>query len=273
VGPLLVTAPYLSHGGLSADTEEAAASLVDAARALAAQHGARYVEVRSLTRAGHGLVRKDAYCTYRLPLHRDPDTAWQRCENRARTAVRKAMRSGLSVERGHALVRPLAAILGRHMHSLGTPFHGEAFYRHILEEFGDRAEVFMLRDGDRFIGGGLTTRGKDTLAWPYGGCLKRFRHLAGMNLLTWEIIRYGCEQGMADLDFGRSRWNSGTALFKEQWGARPEPLFYEFHVPNGGAVPDWDPSNPRFRLPIALWRRLPAPAASRLGPLLIKCIP
>jgi FemAB-related protein (PEP-CTERM system-associated) len=272
-GRLLVTAPYLSHGGLCAETDEGSRCLVQAARALGNRHGARYVEIRSLNRVDPGLRCKDTYCTYLLPLHRRPDTIWARFENRARTAVRKATGSGLVIERGRHLVRPLAEVLSRHMRSLGTPFHGEVFYRNILAEFADRAEIFMVRYQNRFIGGGLTVAFRDTLVWPYGGCLRDYRHLAGMNLLTWEVIRYGCEQGMASLDFGRSRWDSGTALFKRQWTAEPMPLFYEYHLADGAEMPDMDPTNPRFRVPIAVWKRLPLPVTKAVGPHVIKGIP
>jgi len=159
------------------------------------------------------------------------------------------------------------------MRDLGTPFHREIFYRNILAEFSDRAEIFMVRYRDRFIGGGLTVISKDTLTWPYGGCLKDYRHLAGMNLLTWDIIRYACEQGMACLDFGRSRWDSGTALFKQQWKAEPLPLFYEYDLADGVELPDMDPTNPSFRLPIAVWKRLPLAVTTAFGPCLIKGIP
>jgi FemAB-related protein (PEP-CTERM system-associated) len=272
-GRILVTAPYLSHGGLCAETDEGSRCLVGAARALGSRCGARYMEIRGLSKTDSGLRCKETYCTYVLRLHRKPDTIWARTENRARTAVRKATAAGLAIEQGHHLVAPFAETLSRHMRSLGTPFHGEAFYRNILSEFSDRAEIFMVRYRGRFIGGGLTVISKDTLVWPYGGCLKEYRHLASMNLLTWAIIRYGCERGLLCLDFGRSRWGSGTALFKRQWGAEPMPLFYEYHLADGAEMPDMDPTNPRFRLPIAVWRRLPCLVTNTLGPHVIKGIP
>jgi serine/alanine adding enzyme len=97
--------------------------------------------------------------------------------------------------------------------------------------------------------------------------------MATMSLLTWEIIRNGCEKGFKYFDFGRSRWDSGTALFKRQWGAQPSPLFYEYYLPGGGSLPDQDPTNPKFRLAIALWKRLPVFAAKALGPFIVRDIP
>ena len=271
-GRFLATAPYLSYGGLLAKDSTTAGVLVDAARELAMEERAKYVEIRGFHKINHGLQLKDKYCTYLLPLDSDPEVVWTRLEHRARKAVRKAMKCGLAVERGSHFLGDFVEVVSRLMRDLGTPFHGEPFYRNILEEFADRAEIFMVRHRDGFIGGGLTVVFKETLVWPYGGCLKAYRGLAGMNLLTWEIIRYGCQRGAAYLDFGRSQWDSGTALFKRQWGAQPVPLFYEYYLGDGAKMPDVDPTNPRYRLLIAAWRRLPLCLTKAIGHFVIRNI-
>ena len=273
LGRTLVTAPFLSHGGLCADADDAAALLVDAARALRARCRAQYLEIKGTGRAGYGLVLKDKYCTYTLALDPDPAVVARACERQARWAVRKAERSGLTVERGNHLVGEVAAILTQHMRDLGTPFHGETFYRNILGRFGHQAQVFAVQFRDQVIGGGLTVSFNRILSWVYGGCLTAHRDRATMSLLAWEIIRYGCAEGMSHLDFGRSRWDSGTALFKQQWRARATPLYYEYDLAHGTSVPDMDPTNARFRLPIAAWKHLPVAVAKVVGPHLINGIP
>lgn len=272
-GRFLTTAPYLSYGGLLAEDEEAARALVEAAKELAYEQKARYVEIRGLNKVGHGLQLKEKYCMYLLSLAPDPEAVWRGLEKRARSAVRRAINSGVTVEWGAHLMSDFVEILCRLMRDLGTPFHGEPLYRNILDEFSGQAEIFMARYQGRLIGAGLTVTTGKTLAWPYGGCLKIYRDLAAMSLLTWEIIRYGCQRGSTSLDLGRSQWNSGTALFKRQWGARPFPLFYEYHMTDGVTMPDMDPTNPRFRFALAVWKRLPVFAARALGPLIISDIP
>jgi FemAB-related protein (PEP-CTERM system-associated) len=272
-GSFLVTAPYLSSGGLLAQTPEARRVLVDEARRLAGQLGVRYVELRNHEAIGCDLVRSERYCRYLLPLEADPDALWARFEPRARKAVRKGLKAGLSVEQGAHHVTALTELLNRHMRSLGTPFHGPAFYHQILTEFGKEAEVFVVRRDHQAIGAGIVIFGLGSLVWPYGGCLAAHRALAPMSLLTWRIIQFGCEQGARLLDLGRSRWGSGTALFKRQWGARAVPLYYEFHVAPGREVPYQDPANPRYALPIAIWKRLPLCVTRWLGPRIIRAIP
>jgi FemAB-related protein (PEP-CTERM system-associated) len=272
-GRFLTTAPYIGDGGLLADDVETAGNLVDAAQKVAAREMAKYVEIRGRQRVNHGLQPKEKYCIYCLSLDADPGVVWDRLEKRARTAVRKATKCGLAVEWGSHLLSDFVDVESRLMRDLGTPCHREQFYRNILEEFAGRAEICMVRYRERFIGGGLIVAFKKTIAWQAGGCLRAYRDMAGMNLLTWEIIRHGCQEGAAFLDFGRSQWDSGTALFKRQWGARPLPLFYEYHLARGKRMADMDPNNPKFRLPIEIWKRLPMFVARTLGPMIIKDIP
>jgi FemAB-related protein (PEP-CTERM system-associated) len=272
-GSFLVAAPYLSSGGLLAETPAAGRALVDEARRLAGQLGVRHVELRNHEPIGCGLVHTERYCRYLLPLEADPEALWARFEPRARKAVRKGLRAGLAVEHGAHHVTALSELTSRHMRSLGTPFHGLAFYRQILSEFGDEAEVFVVRREHQIIGAGIVILGLGSVLWPYGGCLARHRRFEPMSLLTWRIIQFGCARGARLLDLGRSRWGSGTALFKRQWGARAVPLHYEFHLAPRRGVPYQDPANPRYALPIAIWKRLPLAVTRWLGPRIIRDIP
>ncbi|GBD42108.1 hypothetical protein HRbin39_01497 [bacterium HR39] len=52
------------------------------------------------------------------------------------------------------------------------------------------------------------------------------------------------------------------------WGFEPQPLTYGFFVPGGGRPPEVNPLNPKYRLFVEGWKRLPRAVADRLGPLL-----
>jgi serine/alanine adding enzyme len=273
-GRLLATAPYLSYGGLLADDERAAQALVQAARRMASEQRAQSVEIRGLSRINQGLLLKDEYCTFLLSLSVGPEALWRQFDGgRARTAIRKALKVGLVVEGGHHLRAIFADVMSRHMRDLGTPFHGTRFYQHIAEEFPQQSEILMARHGDRYVGGILLISFKDTVYWYCGVGLREYKSLAPVSLLIWEAIRSACERGFAYFDFGRSRWDSGTFLFKRQWRAQPVPLYYEYHLMSDGNLPDMDPTNASFRWAIAFWKRLPVFAAKALGPLIIKDIP
>jgi serine/alanine adding enzyme len=273
-GKFLVTAPYLSYGGMLANNEGASCALTEAAQELALEQKVRYIEIRGLSRVDQGLLLKDKYCTFLLPLSAGPDVLWQGFEGgRARKTIRKAVKSGISLERGHHLMPIYADIMSRHMRDLGTPYHRIPFYQCIVEAFPQEAEILMARYGDQYIGGILLVTYKETVYDCYAAALREYKSLGAASLLIWEAIRSACDRGLKYFDFGRSRWDSGTFFFKRQWRAHPVPLFYEYHLLGGTNVPDVDPTNARFRRAIALWKRLPVFAANALGPLLIKDIP
>ena len=272
-GRILATAPYLSFGGILADNAETARDLIDAANQIALAERAGYLEIRGMTRADQRLSLKAKYCTAILQLSPDPDELWKKFESRARKGVRKAIKSNLQVERGHHLVEVFAEVISQHKQELGTPFHRANFYRQILAEFPTQAEILMIHRDQHYLGGILLVGAKDTVLPLYGGVLKQYHSYSAMSQLIWETIRYGCEHGFSYLDLGRSQWESGTLMFKRQWGAVAYPLFYEYYLPKGGNVPDADPMNPRYHLASAIWRRLPLFAAKALGPFIIRDIP
>ena len=68
----------------------------------------------------------------------------------------------------------------------------------------------------------------------------------------------------------RSKAGTGSFAFKKNWGFTPAPLAYRYRVAPGGSIPDHNPLNPKYRLFIAAWKRLPVPVANLLGPPIVR---
>jgi hypothetical protein len=83
-------------------------------------------------------------------------------------------------------------------------------------------------------------------------------------------MRRACERGVKVFDYGRSKQGSGSFAFKKNWGFEPAPLHYEYRLYRGGAIPQHNPANPKYRAFIAMWRRLPIGLANRLGPAIVR---
>ena len=83
-------------------------------------------------------------------------------------------------------------------------------------------------------------------------------------------MRHATRRGARLFDFGRSKVGTGAFAFKKNWGFEPRPLAYRFHLREGAAIPEHNPLNPKYRLMIALWKRLPLPVAGLLGPRLVR---
>ena len=78
------------------------------------------------------------------------------------------------------------------------------------------------------------------------------------------------ERGLRVFDYGRSKRGTGSFDFKKNWGFEPTPLHYEYRLFRGGEVPQNNPSNPKYRAMIAVWRRLPRPVVNAIGPAIVR---
>jgi len=92
-------------------------------------------------------------------------------------------------------------------------------------------------------------------------------------LLYWEAIADAADRGLREFCMGRSTEGSGPHRFKTQWGATPTRLRWEYVLPEGGEMPGLNPDNPKFRLAVRIWQRLPLPLTRWLGPPIVRHLP
>ncbi len=88
--------------------------------------------------------------------------------------------------------------------------------------------------------------------------------------MYWEVMRRAAERGFRMFDFGRSKVGTGAFSFKKNWGFEPEPWTYEYKLRRIDDIPDINPLNPKYRLFINAWKRLPVPIANIVGPLIVR---
>jgi hypothetical protein len=92
--------------------------------------------------------------------------------------------------------------------------------------------------------------------------------------LYWNLLSHFGKKGYRLFDFGRSSVGSGTYGFKEQWGAKPERLYWDTWLANGGnELPERNPENPRYKLAIRVWQKLPLYVTKLIGPRIVRCLP
>jgi hypothetical protein len=84
-------------------------------------------------------------------------------------------------------------------------------------------------------------------------------------MLYWEALQRTIAPGLRRFDFGRGQWNPSTHRFKEQWGARPVPLFDQYALERAGRIPTLEKQKGGYVLAMSLWKRLPLPLARVLG--------
>ena len=156
------------------------------------------------------------------------------------------------------------------MRNLGTPVFGKAFFRALAETFGRDLDIVTCTLNSAAVSSVMNFYFRDQVLPYFGGGTDAARECAGNDFMYWEVMRRAAERGYRLFDFGRSKTGTGAFAFKKNWGFVPEPLSYEYRLRKLARVPEVNPLNPKYRLFIAAWKRLPMPVANLIGPLVAR---
>ena len=272
-GRALISLPFVNYGGVLADDRGSADALLSAATAFAASKRCKYVELRHTVQQFSELPCRRHKVAMVLKLQA-PDAMWNGFDRKVRNQIRKAEKSGLTHEMGGAeLIADFYAVFARNMRDLGTPVYGRAFFEQMLAAFPDRTRIHIVRSGSIAAAAGFTFRTRSTLEIPWASSVRDLNALCPNHLLYWTVLKSAALEGCGIFDFGRSTPDEGTYKFKEQWGAQPVPLCWEYGLASAADLPNASPANPKFRLAIAAWKKLPLGVATRVGPLIVRSIP
>ncbi len=269
-GHTLISMPYAVYGGIVADDAEAAAALDLAARELAAKLGVGHLEYRDRDAPAHpDWPGTDLYATFRKPLDPEVEKNMLAIPRKQRAMVRKGIKAGLRSEVEHDLARFYPAFC-ESWHRLGTPVFPRRYFQLLLEEFGDTVDIVTVTQDEKVVCCVMNFYFRDEV-WPYfAGITASARALAGSDFMYWEVMRLAVERGVRLFDFGRSKKGTGSWDFKHNWGFEPQPLHYGYHLVRAAAVPEHNPNNPKYKLFIKAWQRMPLPLANFIGPSIIR---
>jgi FemAB-related protein (PEP-CTERM system-associated) len=273
-GHFFVSLPFVNYGGLLADSPEIASRLWDHAVGLARERGAAYVEARH--RMPHPFIpqRRQHKVTMLLELAPTVEAQWKVFGPKLRNQIRKAELSGLTARVGG--ITDLAAfyeVFAGNMRDLGTPVYSQRFFAEVLHTFPDAAQVVLVQSGATVVGAAIALVFRNTVEVPWAASRREALPMCPNNRLYWELIQHAIKAGYRTFDFGRSTPGGGTYKFKQQWGAVPMPLDWEYWTIHGRELPDLSPQNPKFKSAVALWKRLPLQLTNRLGPSIVRNIP
>jgi FemAB-related protein (PEP-CTERM system-associated) len=269
-GNTLVSVPFCVYGGPLAADPETAAALTAHAASLLRQTGASAVEFRHREPVeDEWLTRPDLYVTFRKAIGPDDDKNLKAIPRKQRAMVRKGIQYGLTSVCGQE-VDLLHRIYAESVRNLGTPVFSRRYFRILVEAFKDCSDVITIMDGETPIAAVLNFYFRDEVLPYYGGGTAAARHRAGNDFMYWEVMRRAAARGYRLFDFGRSKIGTGAYAFKHNWGFVPEPLPYRYLLRAGAEIPDVNPLNPKYRLFIAAWKRLPLPVANLIGPHIVR---
>jgi FemAB-related protein (PEP-CTERM system-associated) len=272
-GKRLISTPFGPYGGTLSDDENIKDALLSEAKKLTLENKLDYLELRYPHPPDLDLPQQTLHFTMVLELNNDSEVVWKKLDKKVRNSTRKAMKSGLifSLDREH--LHDFYNLYAFNMRELGTPVHKYGFFLNLLDEFPEKVYLANVHLENKIIAGAIILTFKDTMISGWAASDSRFLNMNPNNILYWETIKYGCENGYKYFDFGRSVKGSGTYNFKKKWATIPKQLYYSFYLNKAREIPRVDPHNPKYEKSIKRWRRLPFWITKILGPRIRKHVP
>ena len=209
-----------------------------------------------------------------LQLPKSSNELWSRFKPKLRSQIKRPQKEGLNAEIGREdLLGHFYNVFKLNMHRLGSPVHDRRWFEYLLQAYGERARVGVVRlkNGASVAGGIILTLGRKSCV-PWASSLREYNSLAPNMLLYYQFLAWSAENGFNQFDFGRSTPGEGTYRFKEQWGSAPHPLhWYKFGF-NGVPAPEMASKSSARDKVAFIWSKLPMPITTFLGPKLRKYI-
>lgn len=295
-GNSLTSIPYFDHAGILAENLPVEKELLQKAVELAKELGSTNIELRHLQPLaqfdtdgssnpkagiegsrhlfpGWRLTASFEKVRMLLDLPDNTERLMKSFKSKLRSQIRKPMKEGLTVKRGKAeLLADFYNVFSVNMRDLGSPVHSRRLFVKVLQEFPETARLFVVYHKECPIACSLVLGFKDVLSNPWASSLRSYSHLAPNMLLYWSMLEFGCETGYRVFDFGRSTPNESTYKFKEQWGARPHPLYWYRLSRNGIDGSSLHPEKQKMTKAIEYWKKLPVPLTQVIGPYIRKYI-
>jgi CelD/BcsL family acetyltransferase involved in cellulose biosynthesis len=193
---------------------------------------------------GLGGAAPHLYWRHVLALEADPDAVERRARDGIRRGAEKARREGLTFERGTdtAALDVFYDMHARTRRRQGVPVQPKRFIRDLAGLFaaGLGFVALVRARGGTAVAGAVFLRAGAHLTYKYGASDRAALAMRPNNLLFQDVIRWACEEGFRELDFGRTDLDhDGLRQFKLGWGTEESPLHYTYaglDVPRAASI-------------------------------------
>lgn len=267
-GRALVSSGFAVGGGILAEDEATAQLLAEAGWALADQLGYPEAELRGGPVPEGWARREGVYANFARPLAADEADELKAVPRKQRAEIRKALASDLEVSTGSGAAQRAAhyRVYAASVRNLGTPVFPRALFDAVLDGFGEDADILTVSLRGEPVASVLSLYFGGAVMPYWGGGTFAARALRANERMYFALMEHARSRGCDRFDFGRSKLGTGPFAYKKNWGFEPEPLVYAGRTAEGAAPRETNPDSPKYRLQVALWRRLPLWLANRIGP-------
>jgi len=268
-GDALVSAGFGTGGGILGEGGE---PLADAAWALAERLGCASAELRGGPVPQGWAISEGTYANFDRDLPGDAETLLESIARRQRAEVKRGLDFALETSAGSDARHRDAhfRVYGESVRNLGTPIFPKALFAAALDAFGDEADIVAVWKDGKPLATLLNFYFKGVCQPFWGGGTFAARQWRANDLIYYEVMRRAIERGCTRADFGRSKVGTGPWQRKRIWGFAETPIVYAVRTADGAAPREINPLNPKYRLKIAAWQKLPLWLANRAGPLIAR---
>ncbi|MBK5187118.1 MAG: FemAB family PEP-CTERM system-associated protein [Gemmatimonadaceae bacterium] len=270
-GHFLVSMPFLNYGG-PLGSDEAVVALVARASDIARDSGAKLLELRSRNPLPIDLPVSHRKITVLLDLPGSEPALMKQLDAKLRSQVRRPQKEGVTVKFGADQVAPFFEVFAHHMRDLGTPTQPRLLFDTIAAIFPDDAWFGCAWYQERPVACGCAFQWGAEVEMTWASSLNAHKRIAPNMLLYYRFMERAIDAGVTTFNFGRTSPGSGTHRFKSQWGARDEQLWWYDRAESGEAKTP-SPTDSGYSWGPRIWKQLPTPVATMLGPRIVRCIP
>lgn len=268
-GNALISTPFCVYGGILAASAAARTALEDAACKLARDLQVDYLEMRNRQPVRSDWPSKSLYATFRKEVSGDDEKNMLAIPKKQRAMIRKGMRNDLTFD-FHSDLPRFYRIYAESVRNLGTPVFPMALFKTLTEVFRDSIDICSVQSGGEEVASVMSCYFRDEVLPYFGGSTLAARAVAANDFMYWQVMSQAVRKGVRLFDFGRSKRDTGPYRFKKHWGFEPQTLSYEYYLVKAAEMPNLSPTNPRYKLLISTWKKLPLWAANLLGPRLAR---
>jgi FemAB-related protein (PEP-CTERM system-associated) len=273
-GRFLVSMPFFSYGGVLSSDVAAREILLKKAEEIATESGAEYVELRQSGAFANGWQSSTGKVSMKVPLPVSASQLFAKLSSRLRNKIRSAEKQGLRPFWGRGeLLDEFYSVFARNMRNLGTPVYPKRWFETFLRIAESTTQILVVRDGYQPVAATWVTTFRDEAELPWIASTPDARGKYSTVFLYWKALEWAVEKGFRQVDLGRCTPGSGTQRFKAQWPCEESALPWNYWAGKKKSLPQLRTENPRFRLAIAAWKRLPLGVANFLGPRIVRAIP
>lgn len=277
-GHFIVSLPFFTYGGMLAENEAIEEKLCACLFDYAARSKVEHVELRAMhARKNFSAAGscKDSKVSMVRALPDDTDHLWSDIGTKVRAQIKKSQRFSLEIKFGKSeLINDFYAVFSENMRDLGTPVYSKNFFSKLMaSSLAQQFDIGVVYFKGRPVSCCFLMTYQGMMEIPWASTLSAVNHMNVNMFMYWEVLAKAINDNCDFFDFGRSSKDAGTYRFKKQWGASPQQLYWYYWLPKGATMPELNPNNPKYKLLINIWQRLPVWLTKLIGPPVVKYLP